>query len=142
MKTLLRISLVTAALALTGSPLLTAATTDASAATPTPTVRKHLNRHQRVALRRRAAVRRHVVKKLGLTQDQLAKLKADRSGTASAIKAIRADSTLTADQKKAKIRDTVKTARAQMRSVLTQDQQKKLDHIRARVLAAHGLRSL
>lgn len=125
MKTLTRITLLVAGLAAAALPTVNAA--DATA--PAPAAR-HPRLRAMLALRR--AVRQRALKKLGLSADQVTQLKADRAKTATAVKAIRVDSSLTPDQKKAKVRETLQAARTEMRSVLTPDQQAKLQQLRAR----------
>lgn len=133
MKALLKVSLLALGIVAAALPSMAAATTP-EAATPAP--RAHLRRGAR--LMRRAAIRRHVIQKLGLTDAQKAQLKAARASTVAAVKAIRADTTLTPEQKKAKVRETLQSARTQMRSALTPDQQAKLDQLRARIRKGHG----
>lgn len=90
------------------------------------------------ALAARRAVQARVLKRLDLTAEQKTQLKAQRDATASALKAIRADQSLTQEQKKAKAREAVQSARVQMRSLLTKDQQAKLDKMRERLRAARS----
>jgi Spy/CpxP family protein refolding chaperone len=135
MKTLTRITLIVAGLATAALPALTAAdTTPAPATTTTTTTPAPAAKHPR--LRARLAFRQfigqRVAKKLGLSSDQMAQLKADRTQTATAVKAIRADTSLTPDQRKSKVRETVQMARTQMLGVLTPDQQAKLQKLQAR----------
>ena len=124
MKTLLRLTLLAAGLI---AAVLPAA--NAAEATQDPAA-KHPRLRAMLALRQ--AVNQRVAKKLGLSADQVAQLKADRAKAAAAVKTIRADTSLTPDQKKAKVRETVQAARAEMRGVLTPDQQAKLQKMRAR----------
>jgi len=124
MKTLLRRILLTAGLAVAALPVIRAA--DAPTATPLAGDQPGLP-----APARRQAVRQRIAQRLGLTADQIAQLKATRAKTVTAIKAIRADTTLNADQQKAKIHETRLAARAEMRNVLTPDQKQKMGKIRA-----------
>lgn len=78
------------------------------------------------------------MKQLALTPEQRTKIRDLHRQTAGAVKPIRADTTLTPEQKRAKIRDLMQASRAQMRSVLTPEQQQKLDAIRQRLLAPLG----
>lgn len=131
MKTLAKITLLAAGLAAAAVtvPVLHAA--DASgnnSATTGAPADKHPRLH---ALMRRPAVRQHLAQRLGLSADQVSQLKATRASTAAAVKAIRADASLTPEQKKAKTRETLAVARTQMRGVLTADQQAKLKQMRA-----------
>jgi Spy/CpxP family protein refolding chaperone len=125
MKALARITLLVAGLAAAALPTVNAA--DATAPAPAA---KHPRLRAMLMVRR--AVRQRVLKKLGLSADQVTQLKADRAKTATAVKAIRFDSSLTPDQKKAKVREAMQAARTEMRSVLTPDQQAKLQQLRAR----------
>ena len=128
MKTLAKIILVAAGVAV-AIPVTNAANSVAATA-----------KHPRVrALLVRKAVRQHIAHRLSLSSDQIAQLKADRTKTIAAVKAIRADASLTADQKKAKAHEAIKAARTEMRGVLTADQQAKLEKIRAHLRARrHG----
>ena len=128
MKTLAKIILVAAGVAV-AIPVTNAADSVATAA-----------KHPRLrALLVRKAVRQHIAHRLGLSSDQVAQLKADRTKTVAAVKAIRADASLTPEQKKAKAQEAIKAARAEMRGVLTADQQAKLEKIRAHLRARrHG----
>jgi hypothetical protein len=133
MKTLLKVSLLVTALA--GSSLWAATTVNTDSANAAPAKGRH---HAVRALARHAAVRRHLAHRLGLSTDQVAQLKTARASAAASVKAIRADSSLTLDQKKAKVHETIKAAHTQMRSVLTAEQQKKLHHLRAHLRKARG----
>jgi Spy/CpxP family protein refolding chaperone len=128
MKAFLKLTLLSAGILAATVPSLSAAA--AAPATPaTPAAPAHGRMH---ALLARRAARHHVAKKLGLSSDQISQLKTARASTAAAIKAIRADASLTTDQKKAKVRDTLQSARTTLRGVLTADQQSKLQHFRAK----------
>jgi hypothetical protein len=131
MKTLTKLTLFTAGLAVAALPLINAADTDTTA--PAPAGKHALaGKHPRLrALMRRKAVRQRIAQKLNLSVDQIAQLKASRASTVAAVKAIRADSSLTPDQKKAKVRETVQAARANMKGVLNADQQAKMGKLRA-----------
>lgn len=133
MKSLLKISVLTLGIIVAAAPCVSAATAADSAA---PAPRAHLG--VRAKLLRRAALRRHAMRKLGLTDAQKTQLKATRANTAAAVKAIRADASLTPEQKKAKVRETLLAARTQARSVLTPDQQAKLQQMRSKHRKAHG----
>ena len=129
MKTLVKLTLLAAGLA-AALPFLQA--DDPAAAAPAPKAGKHA--HLRALVKRRA-VRQRLAHRLGLSQDQTTQLKSARAKTAAAVKAIRANNNLTAEQKKTQVRDALKTARIEMRGVLTADQQAKLRHLRARLRA-------
>ena len=90
------------------------------------------------ALQQRRALQQQIAKKLNLTAEQRTQLKASRAKTAAAVKAIRADSTLSADQKKAKTREVMQAARTELRSVLTADQLKKWDKLQKKLRNARG----
>ncbi len=136
MKNLLKVTLFTTGILAGFLPAMNAQTTTTTPATPAGTAAPaHLGRR---AMIRRAMIRHHIAKKLGLTADQKTQLKTARANTHAAVKAIRDNNSLTPDQKKAQIRETLKTARAQMRAVLTPDQQAKLQRIRAKLRKAHG----
>jgi Spy/CpxP family protein refolding chaperone len=124
MKTLAKLTLLAVGLA-AALPFVQAA--DPAPAAPTV---KHPRLH---ALMQRRAVRQRIAHRLGLSQDQVAQLKAARAKTVAAVQAIRGDATLSADQKKAKVRETVQAARTEMRGVLTTDQRQKLDQLKKRL---------
>jgi len=65
--------------------------------------------------------------KLGLTDDQKAKIEPIFKGQKEQIKALNADTSLTDDQRKAKRRDIISAGQQQIRALLTADQQQKLD---------------
>ena len=96
-------------------------------------IRKHPGLVRLAAMRHLQAER--VMKKLALTSDQRAKIHNLRRQMAEAVKPIRADTTLTPEQKREKIRSIAQANRAQMRSVLTPEQQQKLQALRQRQLA-------
>lgn len=106
---------------------------DASAPAPTPS-----HRGGPGALRR-MMVRRHLAHKLGLSPEQIAQLKAARSAAATNIKAVRADATLTPEQKRTRVREIVASTRTQMRSVLTPEQQAKFKQLRQSFRHRRGL---
>ncbi len=129
MKTFTRITLLAAAFATGLSAINAAEATPAPTGTTTPaSAAKHPRLRAMMAFRN--AMKKKIAKKLGLTADQIAQLKTDRTKTVAAVKTIRADTRLTADQKKAKVREALQTARTEMRSVLTPDQQAQLDKMR------------
>jgi Spy/CpxP family protein refolding chaperone len=72
-----------------------------------------------------------IAQKLGLTSDQRAKLKAIRGETAEAVKAIQANSALTPEQKHAQVAAARHAGRAQMGTVLTDEQKGRLALIRS-----------
>lgn len=68
--------------------------------------------------------------KLGLSNDQAAKLKTQRDATHQQMKALKADQSLTKEQKKEKIKAIKADADKQRRTVLTADQLKKMDEMK------------
>jgi Spy/CpxP family protein refolding chaperone len=68
--------------------------------------------------------------KLGLSEDQSAKLKTQHEATRNQMKALKADQSLSNDQKKEKMKTIKENAKAQRNTVLTADQQKKMDDMR------------
>ena len=79
------------------------------------------------------AMMEHAVKELGLTADQEAKWKEIRRREKTAMEAIRSDSTLSREGKRAKAMEANKTFADQRRAVLNADQQKKFDDMRAKM---------
>lgn len=134
MKTFTKFLLLSAALA-ASLPVINAA--DPAPAAPADQTVAGQHRPMR-NLKQRQALQQQMAKKLHLTADQHSQLKASRAKTAAAIKAIRADSSWSADQKKAKARETLQAARTEMRSVLTPDQQKKWDKLQKHQRKGHG----
>ena len=132
MKTLLKFTLLAAGLS-AAFPILHAADPAPTTAAPAAD-----HPHLRALMQRRAAVRQRIAQRLGLSADQRAQLKAARVKTAAALKAVRADTGLTPEQKKTKVRETVQAARTEMRGVLTPEQQKQLNKIQAHLRARLG----
>jgi Spy/CpxP family protein refolding chaperone len=128
MKTLTKITLLAAGLAAVALPTF-AADKDAKAA--------HRGRPGLRALaKHRTELRARIAHRLDLTDAQKQQLKAKRAETKSALQALRADTSLTKEQKHAKARELIASTRGNLRSVLTPDQQTKLDQMRER-LAKH-----
>lgn len=69
-------------------------------------------------------------KELNLTPDQQSDLKQIRESSRQQFQAIKNDSSLTADQKKAKMKELRKSTREQMMSKLNPDQQAKFKEMR------------
>jgi len=67
---------------------------------------------------------------LGLSDEQLVKLKSERAGTQEKMKAIRDDKSLDDHAKKEKARELMQKQKESMRSILTEEQLKKLDEQR------------
>jgi Spy/CpxP family protein refolding chaperone len=129
METLLKASLLILGLSAAALPVLQAADTTASA----PTEKHHPK--LRALLKHRAAIRKAVARRLDLTAEQKAQMKANREKTVATLKALRADPNLTREQKRAQARQTLEAARAEMRNVLTPEQQAKLKDMREKVKA-------
>lgn len=70
-----------------------------------------------------------IARALNLTPDQKVQLKAIRSQSAAAVQAIRADTSLTPDEKRNKVFETMTNARKQIHGVLTAGQEVRLHHI-------------
>lgn len=139
MKTL-RLSLAALTLAAVAAPLLAA---EQSAPSDRGAEARGTRPHLRRFAELRAGERARLAERLGLTAEQQAQLKTKRSSIAETAKAIRQDSSLTPEQKKTKLRETLQSARTEMRSVLTPEQQAKLDQMRRRFhRAAHRRTSL
>lgn len=130
MKNLLKLSILTVGLAVASAP---AFAVDSAPATRAPRAGHPVMR----ALLKQRAVRQHIAKKLDLSADQIAQLKAKRASTAATLKGIRSDASLTPDQKKAKTRETLQAARNDLKSVLTAEQQAKVQQMRKNLRARH-----
>lgn len=72
------------------------------------------------------------VRKLGLTPDQQVQLKAVKAGEADKWAALRADTTLTPEQRHEAIKSLREGVKAQMAAILTPEQQQKLADMRAK----------
>jgi protein CpxP len=129
MKTLLKASLIILGLSAAALPVVQAADTTA----PATTEKRHPK--LRALLKHRAAIRQAVARRLDLTPEQKTKLQAGREKTVAALKALRADPNLTPEQKRTQARQTLEAARAEMRSVLTPEQQAKLKNMREKAKA-------
>ncbi len=79
------------------------------------------------------AMMERAAKELGLTADQEAKWKEIGQREKTAMEAIRNDSTIAREGKRAKAMETNKTFAGQRRAVLNADQQKKFDDMRAKM---------
>lgn len=138
MKTLTRIALLTAGLAVAALPIVNLA--HAAVATDDNARPARAAKHPRLRalLQHRHAIRQHVARKLDLSADQISQFKAERAKIIAEIKAIRGDPSLTREQKHAKVRETVQAARAEMRGMLTPEQQAKVKHMRERLRRFRG----
>jgi len=79
-----------------------------------------------------------IADRIGLAPEQRAKLHEIHLKTAAAVKPIRADATLTPEQRRAKVREIVQASRTEARAVLTPEQQAKLGEIRKHLLRPLG----
>ena len=120
MKSILRLVLLATSLCLISTSTLTAAPAD------------HPRAKVGAKLKERAAFRHHAAKKLGLSPEQIAALKAERANTIATLKSLRNDASLTKDQKRAKAKEALQGARSKAQSVLTPDQQAKAKKLRAK----------
>src|SRR5688572_22122515 len=130
MKTFSKMTLLAAGLAVAALPLLAA-----DANKRADRAKERGDRPALRALARQQAVRKHVVRKLDLTDEQKSQLKAVRGETRQAVKALRGDSSLTTDQKKSKARELRQTTRGKVRVALTDEQKKKAGKMRHRLRA-------
>ena len=73
---------------------------------------------------------KHVAKELNLTEDQKAKMKSSMQAQHQQMKAIQGDTSLSADQKKAKVKELHEQSRADFQAMLTPDQQQKWQEIK------------
>lgn len=136
MKTFPQSLIALAGLLLLAAPALRAA--DEPAPPPPADQPKH-ERHER-GPGGPGAMMEHAAKQLGLTADQEAKWKAIGAEERTALQAIRADTSLAKEDKRAKAMETNKTFAAQRRAVLTPDQQTKFDEMRAKMHERAGER--
>lgn len=111
-------------LALAATPALRAA--DAPADKP-----EHKREH------RPGARMEHMAKELGLTADQEAKWKAISQQEKTALKALREDTSVAKEDKRAKAREINQGFANQRRAVLTADQAKKFDEQREKMRERH-----
>jgi len=88
---------------------------------------------QHPLMHRRRALQRRIARKLNLSPDQISQIKSIRMSTRETLKGIRANTSLTPDQKKAQAREAIQSARTQMHGLLTPEQQAKLAEIKARI---------
>jgi len=76
--------------------------------------------------------------RLGLTHEQRIQIRTIHTTTLAAVTPIRADASLTPEQKKAKVTELRQAGRDQARAVLTADQRQKLNQIEQRLLGPLG----
>jgi len=67
----------------------------------------------------------HLSSELNLTEDQKAKIKPILQDEVSQLKSVKADTTLSADQKQAKVSEIHGNAKSQIQSILTPEQREK-----------------
>jgi Spy/CpxP family protein refolding chaperone len=123
MKTLLKLSLLSLGLASVLPTLNAADAADGAAHERHP--------RMRMMMKRRAMLRAHAARKLDLSVDQRAQIKANGAKVREQLKTLRADNSLTKEQKRDKARELLQSARNQFRGVLTPEQQAKIDQFRA-----------
>lgn len=70
--------------------------------------------------------------RLGLSDDQVAKLERNRTEMSSRLKALRENQSLTADQKKEQVKELMKQRKENLKSVLTAEQLKKMEERKPR----------
>lgn len=73
---------------------------------------------------------------LNLTDDQAAKIQPLLEDRAQKLKAIKADTSLTEDQKREKAKDVIKDYRSQLDGILTPEQQTKMKSMKGKAKAA------
>lgn len=74
--------------------------------------------------------KKQALKDLNLTSEQSAKLKSQREASKAKIDAIKSNSSLTEEQKKAQIKEVMKSSKADMKNVLTAEQMKKMQEMK------------
>lgn len=74
--------------------------------------------------------RKQAYKDLDLTSDQSAKLKAQKEASKAKIDAIKNNSSLTEEQKKAQVKEVMKSSKADMKNILTAEQMKKMQEMK------------
>lgn len=79
---------------------------------------------------RRAFLRQAVVERLGLTADQQAAIRAESTQLRSELAALRADSSLSVEERRTRAAAIVRAHRTQVRAVLTPEQAAKVQQFR------------
>ena len=135
MKNLTKITLVAASLAAAIPFLSNAAPTEgATPSTPAVTTTPAAGQPaQHPMMHRRRMLQRRIARKLNLSPDQISQIKSIRMSARETLKGIRANTSLTPEQKKAQAREAIQSARTQMHGLLTPEQQAKLAEIKARI---------
>jgi Spy/CpxP family protein refolding chaperone len=113
---------------LTSALLLSFAGTAAFAQTAAPQTQATHKHHHRAHDPHKTALK--MGKKLGLSQDQTAKLEPILAERQQKMKALRTDTSLTADQKKDQRRQIQESTRTEMSGVLTPEQMQQLHAMR------------
>jgi Spy/CpxP family protein refolding chaperone len=129
MKTYPKLLSLIAGLLLVAAPVLRADDTPAPAA-PTPPASGDQPKHER---RGPGDMMERAAKDLNLTADQQAKWKAIGEEEHTAMKALRDDTSVAKEDKRAKGMEINKTYGDQRRAILTPDQQAKFDEMRAKM---------
>jgi Spy/CpxP family protein refolding chaperone len=125
MKSMLRIAVIAAGLAVAALPAARAA--DETQPTPPPAGGGQRGERRE---RRQEMMGKEMAEKLGLSQDQQDKIKVVREKTQADVKAVRDDTSLTEDQKREKIRELRMNSMKDVHAVLTPDQQAKMEQMR------------
>jgi len=112
MKSLTKITLLAAGLAVAAIPFVNAAKVDAKAAARADKKELAGKRPLLRAAADRQALKQRIAKRLDLSADQVAQLKTKRADVAASIKSIRSDTSLTPEQRRAKVREAIQSASA------------------------------
>jgi Spy/CpxP family protein refolding chaperone len=136
MKTTMKLLLPLAGFALLAIPSLRADAEPAPAASARPDARPEM-RDRMIDRMLERRDRRHemgerMAKELGLSAEQKNKMKSLLRQQRDAAEAIMDDDSLSRDQQRTKLRELGQSSEAQRRAVLTPEQQKKADEMRAR----------
>jgi Spy/CpxP family protein refolding chaperone len=129
MNRLLKLALIGAGLA-AALPFATAAETNAAAAPAAGAPAGAFPHHEHPARRQRRVAFHRLARRLNLSPAQIGQARAIRASTHAAIAAIRANASLTKDQKRAQIHGLRVATRHQMDAVLTPVQQARLNRLR------------
>lgn len=137
MKILSKILLLSTALTCATTSLVLAADATAAATAPatsttTTAAKPHHHPRLKALQKRRQLAAQAIGRRLDLSGDQKTQLKSLRQKTAADVRGIRQDSTLSSDQKKAKIHDARQARRTQASGVLTPEQKTKAAKLRHR----------
>jgi Spy/CpxP family protein refolding chaperone len=110
--------------------LAVASTQAQDAGAPPPPPGEHGGPHEGMRKGPRGDRLKMLAEKLGLTEDQKAKIKPIVEDEMQAGKAVRDDASLSKEAKQEKMEEIRKTHRAQIRALLTPEQQAKLDELK------------